>query len=437
MIKRYWVACIVGLLLVLSLVGPALAGDPEWPGSGALVLLSANAQRPDMSLSDLAVAAVWSGTSPKGIYLRQRALIAETWGTPQTVASGGQDYWQPQVAYAGATPVAVWLQGAYTDPFTATVMVRDMTSTPLAPVAAISDLYVFDSAVRMEISAANVRHLIVGGNRNSEVNLRTSNDLYYTFKRPGDVTWAATQVVITRTQVVTPTVGSIKWVDMALSADGDTVHVVWEQHASIQGPGAMRTIWYLRGTWNGNGVTWGTPQRLSTADRFSVRPSIAVDDTNTAHVVWGQVSYLAAPGLGYIRYRQVTPGGGLSAEGYVDDRPVQINAQLPTMTYPVIATGGETVCVAWHGYRLEANAAEEIYLRCATERGQVWNTPVFNAANTSAELSIFPQVACATNGTVHLVWEELVLGTKQEVVYRAGRAVLHSIMLPLVMRGYP
>ena len=103
----------------------------------------------------------------------------------------------------------------------------------------------------------------------------------------------------------------------------ETIHIVWEDYRA----GAQDSdIWYSRSV-NG-GLSFGPPIRVTDMGGVGTKqryPSIAVDGSDTAHVVWTDMRNLNTPGIGPVYYAHSIDQGGIIT--FTPNAPI---AQQPT-----------------------------------------------------------------------------------------------------------
>jgi BNR repeat-containing family member len=115
-------------------------------------------------------------------------------------------------------------------------------------------------------------------------------EIYYKRSADGGASWSAAQRI-------TWTSGSSVSPGIAIDS-GTTIHVVW----AAEIPGDME-LFYKKSTNGGN--TWSTAQRLTWNTGSSSSPSIAIDSGGAIHIIWMDNT----PGNFEIYYRKSTTGG--------------------------------------------------------------------------------------------------------------------------------
>ena len=447
---------IVGVIIVAMVYTTATyaavvqGNDTGWEQDGAQMPgnLSHNGdiRQPAIALSAAGdVTVVWSNVGVAA----QRGIFAATGaGTPITPSvalylseSQSLDAWAPDVAYQGEQLAATWVQGTF--PYPGTIMQQDgLTGTPHTVMAPV---YGYTTP---RLLVGSDRLLLFFASADNE-NDWSKADLYYAQRPFTAEDWLTPTIVITRSQA-NPPYGGIWYPHAALNTNKDTVHLVWEQTA---GTLAMRGVWYTRGSWQAahQDFEWASLTRLSSADKESVRPKIAVDGAQRVHVTWIEQQVVPTGAgtqatLQYVSYRrfeneQWMPPLEQPAQR-LDAAPVQVNTYRPTWSNIAIDARDDTVCIAWHGYRGAPGVSgqEEILLKCSRNGGKDWGTQTTNASETPDALSLFPALRLDANRRIHLAWEEhqkgMIYTTNYDTYYRQGPLPRLQIFLPLIMRNY-
>ena len=221
---------------------------------------------------------------------------------------------------------------------------------------------------------------------------------------------------------------------LATTSDG-TVHLVWEQNNRIYYSFLQDTeheIWstpqavatgerpdiaagkdgtlflvfanQFGGTYNiycvrRNGNTWGLPRNVSKTSGISYAPRVAVAPDGSPHVVWSDN----------------TPGYHVIYHGYHNGK-YWVNEPIPNArgVLPTLAFGVDgTMHVAWQDRIALTNFYNVYYAKWDQYS---WTLPV-NVSVTNGAHSIVPDILVATDGTVHLVWEEEITRTEYHIFY--------------------
>ena len=150
---------------------------------------------------------------------------------------------------------------------------------------------------------------------------------------------------------------------------------------------------------------WSTAQRLTWNSGDSHFPAMAIDSTDTIHVVWGDDT----PGNGEIYYKRSSNGGTSWS-----------TAQRITWTSGYSYSGAiaidssDAIHIAWNDY---TPGAPEIYYKRSPDGGATWS-PAKRLTWTSGG-SYVPAIAADSSSTIHIVWEDFTPGN-WEIYYKKG-----------------
>lgn len=173
------------------------------------------------------------------------------------------------------------------------------------------------------------------------------------------------------------------------------LHVVWMEVVPEQiWTGSNPGIYYSR--WNGD--TWSTPLKISENTGFASSPSIAVDSTDTVHVVWDDESY-AGDSLPVVVYKTRSASGIWSA--------------IETLTRP---TG--TIAARFSKIAVNSSGEPNVFYTANTDGFKdsiywtkkvsgFWSTPELVSKNASDQNIIDSQwvdVRQDTAGNIHLIY---------------------------------
>ncbi len=419
----------VTLMLALGVVGTVWAAIQWGPHEEVNVSQNGEASQVALSIGAGQKAIAWyvnveSGDRQGDLILAQNA--GSGWST-QTITTTLQSR-GPSLAYSGTALFMVWFQGQqYEEPASAfgghfwerynTGQVRRVTETMF---------YGSEEWFRPKLKVAqDGLHLVFAAAVTSTG--ESPRHLYYAYRPFSSNSWSVA-VVVTSSQVGA---GKVFFPDAALGQG--QIHIVWEQRALTP------TIYYISGTIGDAGPTWAAPVALSAPDQNGQQPAIAVDGSGRIHVAWTRYVDHAEQ---YVLYRRLEGGNGTEVQylsGEEGDQYLKVNQIRPTVVWPAIATGGNQVCVAWHGFYPDSPyEKEEIFLRCSKDGGTTWG-PILNASRSPDSLSLFPVVAMDAGGVVHLAWEEFQGGTdyftNYDAIYAYGLPNIR-VFLPLVLRNY-
>jgi hypothetical protein len=362
----------------------------------------------------------------KDIYYASSADGGWQWETPQSVLTTAADSWRPSMVMSGTTPLLAWAETTSPLDRETYQLALGAVSPAIVPNAHSTLAY----APRLAWGAGGELHLTLQGGLGT-----TQSDILYSHRAAGATAWP------TATLVFTHTASGSSNPALAVSADGQTVHLVWQENFS----GDQSEIYYLRGQQSGEEVLWETPVSLSGGITRSVRPAIVAWTAPTAtgkvvagetiHVAWAE--QMAGFEQQYVRYSRSDDGGlDWSAPERIASEPLSVNNVAPTDIAPTLAVSPSGIpCVAWHGFRPDAAfEAEEIYLSCSTDGGARWAAPV-NVSRSPETISIRPVLAIGSNGILNVAWQELAGSdpVNEYQIYYA-RSLPYAVMMPLVRK---
>jgi hypothetical protein len=181
-----------------------------------------------------------------------------------------------------------------------------------------------------------------------------------------------------------------------IAADSGQIHVVWEDST----PGNYE-IYYKKST-NG-GETWGSVKRITWNTGGSNSPAIAVDSSNTIHIVWHDLT----PGNWEIYYKRSTNGG----VSWGDIK--RLTWSFDTSYGPAIAIdSSDNIHAAWHD---ASSGNNEIYHKRSTNGGVTWDSTkrlTWNAASSNT-----PAIAVDSSDGIHMSWTDFTPGNA-EISYK-------------------
>ena len=166
---------------------------------------------------------------------------------------------------------------------------------------------------------------------------------------------------------------------------GNIIHVVWFDDT----PGNSE-IYYKKST-NG-GTSWSVNQRLTWSSGYSSGPSMAIDSSDSIHVVW----YDDTPGNNEIYYKKSTTGG-------TSWNPAQrITWTSGSSTVPAIAVdSSDAVHIVWQE---NISGNDEIYSKDSSDGGTTW-TAAKRLTWTSSD-SRNPALAIDSSDIIYAVWDD-------------------------------
>lgn len=373
----------------------------------------------------------WEGGS-QSIYTASSDDNGRTWSTPTVVIDTVDRSALPGAVIFGDQVFVAWYDQASTYPYTTTTYEAEVTTRAVRRIPQPPS----STSTRPSLAVgAGKLHVVFSGGTSNKPDIRYAT-------RPLQATaWLTATVVHTHTHT-----GTGSWNPaLAVSSEGKTLHVVWEERASK----SERAIMHMRGEVNGDGVDWTSPLTLSAGITLSLWPAIAADSGENLHVVWveqlaeeeEEELYEKDQYIRYVRYEAAS--GSWSTAMRVDPEPVRVHMSNPTDSAPSLtlldADDHVTVCVAWHGFRKgePVEPAEEVLLSCSQDGGQSWAAPQNVSRTPGAEaLSIHPSITFDAMGQLHGVWQERV-GESAFFDYQIYHThALSRVFLPLVVRNW-
>ena len=170
-------------------------------------------------------------------------------------------------------------------------------------------------------------------------------DIYYKSSVDGGTTWSASKRL-------TWTSGKSSSPAMAIGA-GDDIHIVWDDNTPEYGD------IYYKGSTDG-GSTWSATKRITWTSDKTHSPAIAMDSSGTIHVIWED----STPGNLEIYYKRSADGGSTWS-------PLQrITWTSGSSSRPAIAIdSSETIHVVWYD---DSSSNLDIYYKRCTDGGTTW-----------------------------------------------------------------
>jgi hypothetical protein len=245
-------------------------------------------------------------------------------------------------------------------------------------------------------------------------------DVFYSRSEGGGPWSPATTTVETPLTSLNPSI--------AADATGN-LHLVWEENST------PREIYYISGTVYTTDTVWHTPVTVSEGlTQTATTPDIVVGSDGTVHIVFG-VDVYAQQYVQDIYYASfpMSEAVGVSATLIPGSR-VKVSQLLPTFASPAVALfGDDQVHVAWNGWRPGDYAdSDRIYYAVSEDGGVSWSEPV-PVSPKDIWPDGFPSLA-ADEKFVHIVWQEKVSSTDQDIYYTRRFPVKAS--LPLVLKAF-
>ena len=357
----------------------------------------------------------------KDIYYATSTDSGWGWTAPRPVWATAADSWRPSLVVSNTTPLLAWAESLSERGHATYQMALGGT----APQSVPNDHTVLAYAPHLASGLGGELHLALQGG------LDPKPDILYSRREAGATEWPTATVVFDSQHS-----GSHNPA-LAVSADGQTVHLVWQENFS----GDESEVFYLRGRRNGGETEWEAPVSLSQGIARSGRPAITLQRRpeigDTIHVAWGEQE--AGYAAQYVRYSRSDDGGDdWTMPRRITPQVVSANNVAPTDVAPALAvTPAGALCIAWHGFFPGTiPEAEEIYLACSTDGGAQWSEPL-NVSHSPETISIRPVLAVGSDSILHLAWQEQESAgddpvTEYQIHY--AHSLPHAVMLPIVTR---
>lgn len=435
---------VLGLLISIIVVGAVQAAQPDdaspdavtagggafWVGWSSPVDVSQSpVGQPEITWPTLAVDAsgkqihvAWSDDrreAIKDIYYTSSSDGGGNWASAGPVTTTQTNSLRPSLVADGADAYLAWAEESQILRHTTYQWSSDTGEVLPVP----NQQRWLASASRLTLDAGGELHLVLQGG------LAVETDILHSHRAVAETEWPMATVAFNHTAV-----GSHN-PDIAVSADGQVAHLVWQEDIS----GSDSAVYYLQGQRSGDDFVWGIPAVLSSGIGRSVRPVIVLQPgpggTSVLHVAWGE--QVGGFDEQYVRYSRSDDGGAdWSPPRRVAQEPVGVRFLEPADIKVTLTTApAGVVCAAWHGYRLDADTpAEEIYLSCSSDGGDSWGNPV-NVSRSADFISIRPALAAGDDGILHAVWQESKTGDIKggfQIYY--AQSLPYQAMLPLIRK---
>ena len=218
-------------------------------------------------------------------------------------------------------------------------------------------------------------------------------EIYYKQSQDGGNTWIGQKRLTWNS-------GWSEWPAIAVGPVGN-VHVLWKDET----PGE-ETIFYKSST--NYGSTWGATKRLTWVGQGYSRPTVVVDSSGIAHVVYESynVPYNGNEELFYKR----TSDNGATWSGY---KRLTWNSGT-SFHADIIADHNDVLYLVWADY---SSGDTEIYYRNSTNGGGIWSST--ERLTWEKNEPFVPRLSYDSNNNLHLVWYDFYHGNF-EIYYRKG-----------------
>ncbi len=187
--------------------------------------------------------------------------------------------------------------------------------------------------------------------------------------------------------------------------ENDYVHALWVQAEDLDTPESLLAIYYTR--WDGE--RWTSPQAVISSDvGDTLHPSFALDSSGRLFAAWSD----SASSELLFSWAEAD-----RANSPLEWAPTTaIPASQPGADYPYLLV--DINGIIWVTYSLPLNEERGIYLTSSTDGGRTWTDPqqAFDAIAEGWSMAGAPQLAQTTDGTLHLLWEQLANPTNPEII---------------------
>lgn len=191
--------------------------------------------------------------------------------------------------------------------------------------------------------------------------------------------------------------GNSAWPSIVVEPNND-LHAVWGSYINNN-----MEIFYSYS--ENTGGDWTDPIIISNTEKWSERPSIAVDPNNKLHVVWCKRFLNRSE----IYYSESTDWGWTE--------PINISDTLGESERPaIVADLYKNIHVVWQD---SSSSDTEIYYTYTYNDSQEWTAPV-NISN-SPGTSCIPAIAIGPDNALHVVWEDNSPGN-YEILYTTNES---------------
>lgn len=186
----------------------------------------------------------------------------------------------------------------------------------------------------------------------------------------------------------------------SVAANGDVVHVVWQDYRDVGSNVGNFEIYYKRST-NG-GFNWGADTRLTNNPAVSISPVVAVSGS-FVHVIW--IDGRPTNTYHEVYYKRSTDGGTTWGPD------VQLTNNQSVQCAISLAVSVSDVHIVWDDDR----NANEVYYIHSTDGGSSWGTEtqLSNSSGTAFNGSI-----SVSGSDIHVVWMDMRHYTHTEIYYK-------------------
>lgn len=173
----------------------------------------------------------------------------------------------------------------------------------------------------------------------------------------------------------------------------NNLHVVYYFYVG-EGKSAYRNIGYRKST--DGGINWSAQVEVSTGNSYASAPKIAVDSSNTLHVVYFSKEYNSIYNIAY----RTSTDFGITWSGRTDLTTMAVNAAYSPQ---ITIDNTDNLHVVY--YSKEYNATyDNIAYRKSTDGGLIWSAKVDVTTSTSRN-STDPYINTDNSGNLHVAYE--------------------------------
>jgi len=235
----------------------------------------------------------------------------------------------------------------------------------------------------------------------------TDDDIFY--KR-----WNATTGVWTNTEVVS-TNSSLDSTVTSIAVDiFGNIHIVWQDLTNYSNCGTDDDIFYKR--WNATLDNWTITEVVSNESTdSSLSPSIAIDNSGNAHVVWYDITDYNNSGTDEDIFYKCW---NATLDNWTTTEVVSTGSTGNSRAPSIECDGSDNLHVVWAD---QTGPNWDIYYRCYNATLDNWTTiDVISTESTS--ISANPSVVADSSGNVHIAWRDttnyLGCGIDSDVFYK-------------------
>jgi hypothetical protein len=230
------------------------------------------------------------------------------------------------------------------------------------------------------------------------------NRLYYAQSEDGGDNWQ-------EQTALTEDINKSDQPTVAADEDGN-VHVAWEERIFDSVAGAFRyEIRYLTGISETWGLSWSSSSALLSGDVVNAQQPDIIAQDGQVHVAFARRDRLDDVNQEhYAYYVKYSPGSGWSEPRDVTHDPVVVNANVPFVLVPALATCDDVVYLYYHG--APADNSKEIVLGASSSDN--WERR--DQVDVGSTRAIRPSATCL-GGKLHMVYEKVIRPNIDHQIY--------------------